>query len=627
MVAVVPRRVHALARALRCAYLSTFLSILLCAFFWTGFTGALVAQQDEASSSTLKADATDAQSTIVFKSSVRRVIVDVVVTGTNGKPVPDLRAADFSISEDGKPQKILSFDVHDFDPVPDSAPSRPNLPANTFMNLPSGPERGPLYVLLLDLLNMEVDDQPAARKQLFNFAMSKPLGTRFAVFVLSDSLHLVQGFTEDRNLLASALDPKNPRSHLPRVFLYADNFRPFYSVPRVLIGIAKYLGDLPGRKNIIWFSGSFPASILPDSGRGGDEAESFNRDLKQATDAMARGQIALYPVDSHGVVVTGGSTGAYQHGSGSASEVSGVGRSMADSSTSAGTGGGMGNAADIALNARYMTEDELAYATGGRAFHSTNDLVSTLTEATEAGAHYYTLTYAPSNQDYSGQQRNIHVQLAKRGCSLAYRRAYFGSPDFLEPGSSGKKTATEQMTAINQEAADSLKVHMQSGAPIVHQLLFRVHVRTAGHPAKATAEQLAQLKVEVAPSAVAGKNGQAKTRHAIEFQTYKIDYAIAARQKTLEIAATAFGDDGKALNGVVQRVEDDDDIMSGESHEGIYRIEQQIEVPTTAVSIRLGVRDIKTNNVGAMEIRLPLAPEGQSGDDHNAAPASQAENR
>jgi len=617
MVAVVPRRVRAVV------------GVFLCALFCTAAAGFLVAQQDADAASKLSADVPDTQSSnIIFKASVRRVIVDVVVTGTNGKPVPDLTAADFSISEDGKPQKILSFDVHDFDPVPSSLPKRPNLPANTFINLPSGPERGPLYVLLLDLLNMEVDDQPAARKQLFDFAMSKPLGTRFAVFVLSDSLHLVQGFTEDRNLLANALDPKNPHSHLPRVFLYADNFRPFYSVPRVLIGIAKYLGELPGRKNIIWFSGSFPSSILPNSDRGGTEAESFNREVKQATDAMARGQIAVYPVDSHGVVVTGGSTSAYQHGSGSSSEMSGVGTSLVDSSTTAGTGGGMGNAADIALNARYMTEDELAYATGGRAFHSTNDLVSTLTEATEAGAHYYTLTYAPSNRDYNGQQRNIHVQLAKRGCSLAYRRAYFGSPDFLEPGSSGKKTAAEQMAEVKQEA-DSLKVHMQSGAPIVHQLLFRVHVRTSGHPAEATAEQMAKLGGQAAPS-TGGKSGQAKPRHAIELQTYKIDYTIAAREKTLEIAATAFGDDGKVLNGVVQRVEDDEgEVMDGESHEGIYRIEQEIDVPTTAVSIRLGVRDIRTNNVGAMEINLPLAREGQpdAASARTAGPASQAENR
>ncbi len=562
---------------------------------------------------------------IIFKAAVRRVIVDVVVTGTDGKPVSGLKAADFSVAEDGKPQKVLSFDAHDFDPVPESLPKRPNLPVNTFINLPSGPERGPLYVLLLDLLNMEVDDQPAARKQLYEFALSKPLGTRFAVFVLGDGLHLVQGFTEDRNLLASALDPKSPRSHLPRIFLYADNFRPFYSVPRVLIGLTRYVGDLPGRKNIIWFSGSFPSSIL-SSGGSSSEAESFHQEVKEATDAMARAQISVYPVDSHGVVVTGAGTGTQARGIGNSRVMASNGMSTPDPIASTGMGGG--NPSDFALNARYMTEDALAYATGGRAFHSTNNLVSALTEVTEAGGRYYTLTYAPTNQDYNGQQRNIHVELAKRGYSLAYRRVYYGSPSFVEPGSSGQKSASTEMAAIRQEA-DSLNVHMKSGAPIVHQLLFRVHVHPLGRPAKATPEQMAKLAGEASPT-VDGKSAPAKSRRPIELQTYEINYAIAARRKTLEVAATAFGDDGKALNGVVQRVDEDESaLVDEESHEGIYRIQQRIDVPTAAVSIRIGVRDLKTDNVGALEVRLPLAREAPTADASvlPAAAQSQAENR
>src|SRR5580658_7332575 len=52
---------------------------------------------------------------VVFHQSVRRVIVDVVVSDANGKPVSGLTADDFSITEDGKPQRVRSFDVHDFD--------------------------------------------------------------------------------------------------------------------------------------------------------------------------------------------------------------------------------------------------------------------------------------------------------------------------------------------------------------------------------------------------------------------------------------------------------------------------------------------------------------------------------
>ena len=94
---------------------------------------------------------------------MRRVVVDVVVSDAMGNPVRGLTASDFAIAEDGKTQRIHSFDVHDFDSASDSLPKPPaSLPKNTFVNVPAGPERGPLYVLLLDLLNMEVDDQPGA---------------------------------------------------------------------------------------------------------------------------------------------------------------------------------------------------------------------------------------------------------------------------------------------------------------------------------------------------------------------------------------------------------------------------------------------------------------------------------
>ncbi len=88
------------------------------------------------------------QGELVIKENVRRVIVDVVVTDSSRKPVHGLTRKDFSVSEDGKSQKILSFDVHDLDStfVP---PKLPPLPPNTFVNVPAAPERGPLYVLLL----------------------------------------------------------------------------------------------------------------------------------------------------------------------------------------------------------------------------------------------------------------------------------------------------------------------------------------------------------------------------------------------------------------------------------------------------------------------------------------------
>jgi VWFA-related protein len=531
---------------------------------------------------------------LIFHQSVRRVVVDVVVSDSKGKPVSGLTADDFSITEDGKAQHVRSFDIHDFDSISDSLPPFPtSLPTNTFVNVPAGPERGPLYVLLLDLLNMEVDDQPAAREQLLKFARSKPLGTRFAIFVLSDGLYLLQGFTEDRNRLADVVDPKNSRDHLPRIFLYADNYRPAISTPRVLMNIARFLADLPGHKNVIWISASFPSAIMP-SADPGTESVSINDEIKEATDTLARGQIAVYPVDVRGVVATGVS----------ASDV-GV-PSQASS----------GSSADYAVNARHMTEQEIADATGGRAFYNTNDVAAALTEATETGGHYYTVTYSPSNQTYNGRMRHIHVDLAKRGYHLAYRRSYYGNPDSTTSEAPREMRLASELEPFQvARPADSLYPNMQHGAPLAHQLLFRAHIHALAPPAKATPTQMASLADQPAYFRERRQNRPAKPLRPIQLQTYEIDYTVAARYPALEIAAAAFDADGKMVNGVVQRVvEDSAQVLAEPRREAIYRLQQQFDVPLAAVSLRLAVRDVATDNVSALEINLPLAPEGQTTD-------------
>ena len=552
------------------------------------FAGTIAAQTDSVSSqSPVVPDSQRAEVTgLLFRQSVRRVIVDVVVSDSSGKPFSGLTVKDFSVAEDGKPQRIRSFDIHDFDSISDSLPKLPSsLPANTFVNIPSAPERGPLYVLLLDILNIGVDDQPRAREQLQKFIRSKPLGTRFAIFVLSDGLYLVQGFTEDRNLLADAVDPRNPRSHIPRIFLYADNFQAYFSTPRALIKIAKFLADLPGHKNVIWFSSSFPSAIMPSSNPA-TEALNSNDEIKEATDTLARGQIAVYPVDVRGAVITHVMSRPQ-------------GRAMVTTTDS------------NALNATYMTEEEIAHQTGGRAFYGTNDLAGALNEATETGGHYYTLSYSPSNQNYNGHLRHINVELSKRGCHLAYRRSYYGDPSWSGPLE--KHSASELQPLLVSRPADSLTPNMQHGAPLAHQLLFKAHIHTLAPPAKASPEQMASLANQSANFREHRKDNSVKPRKPILIQTYEIDYSIAARYPALEVAAAAFDADGQMVNGTVQRVSDKNvEASTLERRDGIYRVQQQFDVPVSAVSIRLAVRDVATDNVGAMEVRLPLAAEPQT---------------
>ena len=89
----------------------------------TLFVGGVVAQRIPASQLPANPNAQEVEdSSLVFHSSVRRVVVDVVVTDSNGKPISGLSAGDFSIAEDGKPQRVRSFDVHDFDSTSQKLP-------------------------------------------------------------------------------------------------------------------------------------------------------------------------------------------------------------------------------------------------------------------------------------------------------------------------------------------------------------------------------------------------------------------------------------------------------------------------------------------------------------------------
>jgi hypothetical protein len=53
--------------------------------------------------------------------------------------------------------------------------------------------------------------------------------------------------------------------------------------------LARYLSGFPGRKNVIWFSGSFPLSVLPTKGQDYDFnfSEEYKKQLRETTNMLA----------------------------------------------------------------------------------------------------------------------------------------------------------------------------------------------------------------------------------------------------------------------------------------------------------------------------------------------------
>lgn len=534
----------------------------------------------------------------VIHETVRRVPVDIVVTDKQGNPVRGLKKEDFTVKEDKTEQTVLSFDYQDGS-APSFVPVKlPTLPANTFVNLPSEPERGPLYVLYYDMVNTPMEDQMSAHKQILDFIDHAQPGSRFALFVNAYGLHLIQGFTSDHALLHAAVLSKGPGPHIPDVFMDGANYgsQDAGAALHSLKFLADYLGGIPGRKNLLWLSSVFPIPAGPtmtghnsDTGVGGGFSSStlqindltylLSTAIKETYSAMMRSQVALYPVD-----VEGQNTET--------------------------------NPGDKITKDKY--EDTIAGATGGHAYYGGNRVQLLLDQAVENGESYYTLTYDPTNTKYDGTERQIEVKLAnaeKSGYTLSYRTLYYAANDDNTPETQKKDALQTRFVAAKTE--DTLYANIEHGAPMLHDLVFSAHLDTAGEPVMATAQQMTELEDSPAFFRTRRKDRPEKPLAPVKLQKYQINYGIVDPQlkaqarahgapAILEFAAAAYDADGRLLNSMLNEGQASTDAAPAGKPQSVFHAEQEIEVPPGAAWIRIAVRDKLTNRTGTLEVPLPL---------------------
>jgi len=228
-----------------------------------------------------------------LRTSSNLVVVDVVVS-EHDQPVLGLDRSAFHVFEDGKEQPLSSFDEHQPAATPPVV-TRSALPPNTYSNQPVWPNSSAVNVLLLDALNTPLSDQANMRQRMIHYLGTIKPGTAMAVFTLSSQLRMVTDFTTDPAALVAALknskaDPQqsatlaSEQSEENAAWLAQVQGNAQLALQRFLADhaasetdartkvtlaamqeLAGYLRGVPGRKNVIWFSGSFPLAILPDS--------------------------------------------------------------------------------------------------------------------------------------------------------------------------------------------------------------------------------------------------------------------------------------------------------------------------------------------------------------------------
>ena len=554
---------------------------------------------------------------LVFRLNVLRVPVDVVVTDRSGNSVRGLKKDDFQVTEDGKAQRVLSFDYQDGSVPSFVPPELPPLPTNTFINLPSESERGPLYVLYYDMVNTAPEDQAFMHKQLLEFVDKAQSGTRMALFVNAAGLHLVQGFTSDHAKLREMIEYRGPGPHMPNIFLNGENYG------REDMGasisnfnfIAEYLNGIPGRKNLIWLSGKFPLPYGPSR----PESPDFDIDIvKHTFAALMHSQIAVYPIDVKGVVLW------EQRSASPAGDAAPDFASPNSDKDTQGTGGNGGSAAGgmagySVTSVDQQQEDQIAKATGGHAYYSDNGVHKVMEKAVELGESYYSLSYAPSHTKYDGSERHIQVNLqGKTGYTLSYRRLYYAVPE-------GAVAATRtpeslQTRFVTAKAEDTLYANIEHGAPMLHDLVFSAHLEAVGAPALATSAQMLQLEDAPIYFRTRRRNGSQKGLKPVELQKYLIDYGVidpqlkalasrGGRPAALEFAAAAYDADGRLLNSILNEGLASKEEQGNGKREALFHAIQELQAPQGTASIRLAVRDKLNNRTGTLEVQLPLKPE------------------
>ncbi len=558
---------------------------------------------------------------VTIKAKVRQVLVDVVVTDEHYRPIQGLTREDFTVLENGTPQQILSFEAHTGTSDGNlKTPAIPRMPQNTFLNVSLTSEQLPLNVLLFDALNTPLDNQPYAYQEVIKFLRNLPQGSRFAIFVLGEKLHLLQGFSDNEQQLIAAMSsdqartdaatligaPGNfvvptametgPFAHDPVIRRLVNNTRLVDADARDFLAehrteltiaafaeIARLLNGLPGRKNLIWLSGSFPLGFFSSNNAMNPFGSTVNLEprLHQAAKMLEVGQVAVYPVDARGLG-TDGTFGAQ-----------GAGQRIASS-------------APEAVLAEHLVMEQIADDTGGRAFFNTNGLAEAINSSVEQGANYYTLSYSPTNTNFDGRIRKIRVKVPPNGYQLAYRHSYVADDD----------------TVISQKAAmapaNRLRTALMRGAPLSHDYALELHIQPDGAPERVTKEQIAHLSHF--PAFVSEK-----TWNDVKMQKYQVEYGFLggkysfqeapdeSRYGKFEFQFAAYDSDNRPMLGQWTRFDKEYSRREIEEIEkGTFHLKQIIEIPSNAVWLRLVVHDLVGDHIGSIEIPLPVAIQTQA---------------
>ena len=399
------------------------------------------------------------QADYTFRVQSDLVLVNVTVKDKSGSFVRGLKPEDFTILEDNKPQKVVSFDVENIDAVAtqDVAQAKP-LPGQSAPATPTAGAAPPnsdvdrfkdrrLIVLFFDLSAMEPDEIDRAITSAEHYVDTQMAPADMVSIVsLGSSLLVNQDFTADHDLLKKQLQAFGEGSgqgfeegttgstegtpDTGQPFTADDTEYNIFNTDRrleALRSVAEKLSHMQQKKSLIYFSSGMD--------RTGIENQS---ELRAATNAAVRANMAIYTMDLRGLqaLVAGGE---------------------AQNASLRGTSAYSGQSSINALNSNFTTQETLvtlASDTGGRAFLDSNDFSQVFKGVQQDTSAYYLLGFHSTNPAKDGRYRRISVKVNTPGVKVEYRRGYYAPADYRHSTKEDKELQLEQELASEMPSTD-----------------------------------------------------------------------------------------------------------------------------------------------------------------------------
>ncbi len=395
---------------------------------------------------------------LTLKVNVRQVLVPVVVTDRDGHYVTGLMQKDFKVFEDGVEQKITAFSSERQD-IQSATPEVPQ-PAASGAVTPVRQAKRHIYIICLDMMHASfghfADVRNALEKQ---FRQEQPGNSQYAIIALGKTTQIVQNVTPDPAKVLETINGQSFRA----LFQQSDKSSTDFEISRYereleevralcqsgdpscpmrkralpgqanqlseysswsttqflaqLRSIVEQLTHFDGRRTLILVSDGFlltPGEVsygllqefFPEF-RSTQPIQRMQNAIDPIYQIADKANVSIYTIDSRGLYDSPGTNASSTIG---ANAPPGINATLQTIATHEGA-----------------TLSEIAAATGGTAFHNSNDLFAGLEKAFADGREYYMFAYTSSNEALDGKFRKIEVTVPDRKANVNSKRGYWAT--------------------------------------------------------------------------------------------------------------------------------------------------------------------------------------------------------